>query len=79
MFIGGIVVRVRPGQNEQLRARLERMQGVAIASATDEGFAVVLEGDSAREQRRRHERIAGFPEVTEALVAFQAVDNDEEG
>jgi nitrate reductase NapAB chaperone NapD len=74
MAVGGIVVRVEPGLNDQLRARLLGVPGVEIASETDEGFALVLVGETANEQRERHEMIASFPEVTEALVAFQAVE-----
>jgi nitrate reductase NapAB chaperone NapD len=77
MPVGGIVVRVKPGQNDQLRRRLEGVPGVEIATETEEGFAVVLEGETASEQHERHERIASFPEVTEALVAFQSVEESE--
>lgn len=79
MAVGGIVVRVVPGQNDALRARLLGLPGVEIATETDEGFAVVLEGETANEQRQRHEMIVSFPEVTEALVAFQAVEESREG
>jgi nitrate reductase NapAB chaperone NapD len=72
--VGGIVVRVKPGYNDELRPRLLALPGVEIATETDEGFAIVLEGETANEQRERHDLIAGFPEVTEALVAFQAVE-----
>ncbi len=70
--IGSLVVRVQPGSHPTVLSRLEAIPGVEIADQTAEGFAVVLEARTAKQQRIRHEEIAGWPEVIEALVVFQS-------
>lgn len=75
MPIGGIVVRVLPrfrARIDALEHRLSRLPGVEVTSITDEGLALVMETETVGQQRELHEQITRWPEVEQALVAFQS-------
>ncbi len=72
MPIGGIVIRVKPGQAQIVARRLRELPDVEVASITDQGLALVLAADTVKAQKLRHDDISGWPEVEEARVVFQS-------
>ncbi len=70
--IGAILVRVREDAAEQVILRLGRMPGVEVVETHKHKLAVLIEGDSPKEQEKRHREIAGWPDVMEALMVFQS-------
>jgi hypothetical protein len=70
-LIGTLIVRVEPGAKGLVRGRLTSMAGAEIVSEADAGFAVLLEGETPRQQAKCHEEIARWRGVREALVIFQ--------
>ena len=72
MFIGGVVVRVQPAAAREVEVSLRALPGVQIADSTEEGFALVLEGETPKQQRQRHEAIEQWPGVEQVRLVFQS-------
>lgn len=71
-LIGALLVRIDPRVRKRVRSRLTSMAGAEIVAEQDDGFAVLLESESARKQACKHEEIAGWFGVQDAQVVFGA-------
>ncbi len=72
MPVAGVVVRIRDGAGSKVASLLDELDGVEVVEQTDDGFALVIEADTARQQRELHERIADWSEVEQASVVLQS-------
>ncbi len=72
MPVAGVVVRIRDGAGIKVASLLDELDGVEVVEQTDDGFALVIEADTARQQRELHERIADWSEVEQASVVLQS-------
>ncbi len=74
MPVAGVVVRIRDGAAGQVATLLEALEGVEVVEQTDDGFALVIEADTARQQRALHERIADWSGVEQASLVLQSCE-----
>ncbi|HHH45598.1 MAG TPA: glutamate synthase [Thiotrichales bacterium] len=78
MNISGIVVRARPDRLDQVRARLEALEGVEVHAANEEGKLVVtVEAEGERQLADRVVGIESVPGVLAASLVYHQHEDDE--
>lgn len=77
MNISSIIVHAKPSEIASVRGDLERLPGVEIHAATDDGrFVVTLETDSDGESVGTFERINALAGVMSAAMVFHQYESD---
>jgi nitrate reductase NapAB chaperone NapD len=74
--VSGVVVVPVPGEEEEVKKKLEALAGIEVKGVGSKGIAVVIEGDSTEELEKLSKKIEKWEDVVDFQLVYLNVEDE---